>query len=192
LLQLYTEPITASLSDALTASTSSPNPLDYALSWHLFSALDAFGVIPKPRDDYRLQYNLTLSYASVLEFVGLWEWAIYVVLHLPDSDEEPYLREGAIKHILSRQVPAFDDANRHFLTHQLHIPIEWIREAEGPYHVYHSDYEAAIRCFLECHDWDTAAGLLRTHCAWPLLLHEFHDAPDGTHAPRVALVSSLL
>ncbi len=71
-----------SLQQLLDPSTVTADHLDYRLSWHLWNVLQA------------LNYNhlstscqglLHVSYAAQLESAGLWDMAIFVLLHIPDS-----------------------------------------------------------------------------------------------------------
>lgn len=71
-----------SLQQLLDPSTVTADRLDYRLSWHLWNVLQA------------LNYNhlatscqglLHASYAAQLESAGLWEMAIFVLLHITDS-----------------------------------------------------------------------------------------------------------
>ena len=56
-----------------------PAPLDSHLSWLLCSLFISMDQYAPPPSLYRLYH----SYAAQLEAVGLWQWAIYILLHLP-------------------------------------------------------------------------------------------------------------
>jgi nuclear pore complex protein Nup98-Nup96 len=56
------------------------DPLDYRMTWCLSVMLSNALSISTGFD------NVTASFASQLEAMGLWEWAIYVQLHLDNSD----------------------------------------------------------------------------------------------------------
>jgi nuclear pore complex protein Nup98-Nup96 len=56
------------------------DPLDYRMTWCLSVMLSKALNISTGFD------NVTASFASQLEAMGLWEWAIYVQLHLDDND----------------------------------------------------------------------------------------------------------
>lgn len=58
------------------------DPMDYRLSWHLWEVLRALNYSHLCRQG---QGVLNASYAAQLESEGLWEWAVFVVLHEPDT-----------------------------------------------------------------------------------------------------------
>ena len=51
-------------------------------SWHLHEVLCALGYIHLSEDKH---YLLQHSYAAELELVGLWHWAVFVLMHLRDD-----------------------------------------------------------------------------------------------------------
>lgn len=85
------------LETVLLPRTFSPSPLDYRLSWHLYSILskvlhwrdfqDRPETIDRNSDQlvralsFRGDY-VTCSYASQLERLGLWQWSAFILLHL--------------------------------------------------------------------------------------------------------------
>lgn len=71
-----------SLQQLLDPTTVTPEQLDYRLSWHLWNVLQALNYthLSVPR-----QNLLHTSYAAQLESTGLWEMAVFVLLHIPDS-----------------------------------------------------------------------------------------------------------
>ncbi|XP_043928758.1 nuclear pore complex protein Nup98-Nup96 [Protopterus annectens] len=69
------------LQQLLDPSTITPDPLDYRLSWHLWMVLQALNY---SHLSLQRQGLLHTSYASQLESVGLWEWSIFVLLHISD------------------------------------------------------------------------------------------------------------
>lgn len=97
LLNLYADTAT-SLERVLDPSTFGPTPLDFRLSWHLYTILalalrsrdfgdrSATGAT-KEAGFSAAANNLTSSYAAQLEDLGLWDQAVLVLLHLelPES-----------------------------------------------------------------------------------------------------------
>lgn len=58
------------------------DPLDHRLSWHLWEALRALNYTHLSE---QRQGVLNASYAAQLEREGLWEWAVFVLLHTPNA-----------------------------------------------------------------------------------------------------------
>ena len=74
--------------------------------------------------------DLHASFASQLDAVGLWQWAIFVLLHLTDPDR----RRALCKEVLGRNVVPSDEdsAEREvFLQERLGVPLTWIAEAKA-------------------------------------------------------------
>lgn len=72
--------------------------------------------------------QLHLNYASQLEMEGLWDWAIYVAMHIKEDE----LRERAVRDILWRHYREDDSqANRYrsFLADRLHVPSSMLAAA---------------------------------------------------------------
>lgn len=71
------------------------------------------------------------GFASQLENNGLWQWAIFVLLHLPDD----YARKSAVQDMLGRHVELLDQRKlseaEEFLHKKLEIPLEWIYKAKA-------------------------------------------------------------
>lgn len=111
----------------LMPETYSTAHLDYRLSWLLHLSLSSIGYnIPSD-----IASTLHMSFASQLESLNLWHWAIFVLLH--HTDEEWRIKQ--VKDILLRCVSLdqSDDvtAKEKFLTERLLIPKKWIFEAKA-------------------------------------------------------------
>ncbi|XP_027009207.2 nuclear pore complex protein Nup98-Nup96 [Tachysurus fulvidraco] len=127
LLKLYSDKH-YSLQQLLDPTTVTPEQLDYRLSWHLWNVLQALNYthLSVPR-----QNLLHTSYAAQLESTGLWEMAVFVLLHIPDS----LLRERAVREVLNQHCTLEETEEtaekEHFLTNKLLIPMQWIHEAKA-------------------------------------------------------------
>ncbi len=95
----------------LSTRVGSADPLDHSVPWHLCQALDAIGLWSHHRGQgssrqlllaHADQHWITAQYAAQLESAGLWHWACYVALHLPDIDRA----EHAVRSILKRNCPS--------------------------------------------------------------------------------------
>lgn len=91
LINLYADTATP-LEDVLNPSAYAPTPLDFRLPWHIYTVLalalksrDYEDRQPAEADDVgfsRSANALTSSYALQLEHLGLWDRAVFVLLHL--------------------------------------------------------------------------------------------------------------
>jgi hypothetical protein len=93
------EEVVEAMLDPLSCS---PRILDFSLSWLLLSVLQAANIGNMPES---MVSEVTLSFASQLENIGLWNFAFYVLLSLPSSS--PLLssqRSHAIRQLLFRHV----------------------------------------------------------------------------------------
>lgn len=135
-----------------SCALSSSNLLDWALSWHLWRVLTAYGYRPPEGSD--VASHVCQEFASQLEDAGLWEWAIFVLLHVENDN----LRECFVKNVIARHVSlvpiriyhgsngkafksvlsgemsivpplAFTKAER-FVVNRLGVPSSWIHEAK--------------------------------------------------------------
>ncbi|OLL22035.1 Nucleoporin nup189 [Neolecta irregularis DAH-3] len=136
------------LEQVLLPRTCTSSPLDTRMSWHFYSILSHvkkvgdFSDREEIPDDLRAvdeqamgtsvrANQLTLDYAWQLEGLGLWEWAIFILLHL----ETENTREQAIRDILGRNIETFINANDpqllSLLTERMSIPKAWLLEAKA-------------------------------------------------------------
>lgn len=122
------------------------------------------------QSDYHWGNKLHLSFIEQLEFVGLWQWAVYVSLNMDDSYCP--IRELTAKSIIQRNCPPVNQyqsaAWQHFVDHLLHIgiPREWIEESYAIRCIYDrtSPHQAAIH-MEEAQMWDDYHILVSKHVA---------------------------
>lgn len=72
-----------------------------------------------------------VDFASQLENEGLWQWAVFVQLHIKDRNQ----RERAVQHTLQQHVSidahaALSDEEQ-FVIHQLGVPETWVDYAKA-------------------------------------------------------------
>lgn len=140
LLQLYCKRCHR-LETLLCPQTLNSSPHDWEGVWHLWRVLTALGYahLAPAR-----QAQLHTEFADQLERAGLWEWAAFVLLHLPDASR----RYAATRALLDRRVGEAEadvdaeaeggmevagDRERErerFLVERLHVPPLWIYEAK--------------------------------------------------------------
>ncbi|XP_068024646.1 nuclear pore complex protein Nup98-Nup96 [Melanerpes formicivorus] len=127
LLKLYSDRH-YDLEQLLDPRSVTSDPLDYRLSWHLWVVLRALNFSHLSQQG---QGVLTAGYAAQLESQGLWHWAIFILLHQPDTN----LREKAVRELLSRHCQLQESseawAQETFLTQRLCVPPAWIHEAKA-------------------------------------------------------------
>ena len=113
------------LKTMFSAFSSSPDPLDYHMIWHYKAILEAIGTFNA--ENFHL---LDLSFASQLLSLGLYHWAIYVVLHMPYNEDFPQLQVNFIKEILFRYCEAWNAkaVQKQFIL-DLGVPSSWMDEA---------------------------------------------------------------
>ena len=128
----------ATLDDALNSYNYTSTVTDVRIPWHLYVILhqlrgtasfsDTFGA--KGGSISETGERLTLSYVCQLENLGLWQWAIFVALHLRRGSA----RKGVVMDILARRMAILPTSlEEQGITSQLvdqwKIPMEWILEA---------------------------------------------------------------
>lgn len=115
------------LDQLLIPETYTTDHLDYRLSWLLHLALSSVG-FNIPVD---LSCTLHMNFASELESINMWHWAIFVYLHHPDSE----MRMKNVKDVLLRHVSLDisekNEEKEKFLKKHLYVPEKWIFEAKA-------------------------------------------------------------
>ena len=75
--------------------------------------------------------QLHVGFAAQLENYGLWEWAIFVLLHIKERNQ----REIAVQNILYRYVSASNETTltdkERFVIRNLGVPEKWIDYAKA-------------------------------------------------------------
>lgn len=150
LLMLYSHK-SHSLVELLNPGTYSENPLDYRMSWFIMQALKSLGY---SHLDEKIATKYHLSFASQLLSYDLWEFAIFVLMHIEDDA----LRRHHIDRILERHVELCSNtleltAKESFLVDTLHIPAEWIHKCKGHLAMYKGEYWDACEYFLEAKEY---------------------------------------
>jgi nuclear pore complex protein Nup98-Nup96 len=139
------------LEEVLQPVSIGPNKIDYRLSWQLRTILAARGV----RDFAGTKAEQTTTdFAGGLENAGLWEWALFVVMHIQDADA----RGAAIKNLIGRHVDVIEDGGKlDFLEKILRIPRSWIYEAKALQarhagdHLQEAEYLISATAWTEAH-----------------------------------------
>lgn len=163
LLKIYATD-SLNLEDVFAPANFGPNKIDYRLAWQLrviFSRLgirdftgstsspDGVGLVAGSRAN-----QLTTDFAGGLENAGLWEWALFVLLHVQDADA----RGAAIKNLIGRHVDELEDVEKlNFLESMLRVPRPWIYEAKALQarsagnHLLEAEYLITAKAWVEAH-----------------------------------------
>ncbi|KAG8453154.1 hypothetical protein GDO86_004828 [Hymenochirus boettgeri] len=168
LLKLYGERH-YDLSHLLDPSSVTPDPLDYRLPWHLWVVLQALNYTHLSEQH---QGILHASYAAQLENVGLWEWAIFVLLHINDT----HVRKAAVRELLNRHCIVQESpeslAKENFLIQHLHIPSEWIHNAKAIRSKRDGDKHREALYLLKAGQWYQCHKLVTRHLAADAIINE--------------------
>ena len=82
--------------------------------------------------------RITFEYAYELETIGLWQWAIFVVLHLKNSSQKTkYIKDIILKNVEN-------DQHFPFLRDSLKIPAHYMNEAKAIYFQGKGNYAQAF------------------------------------------------
>jgi nuclear pore complex protein Nup98-Nup96 len=71
------------IADIVSPSCHSSNQLDYRLSWHLAMALLSLNYSYVSRECLATLHE---SYAVQLQSFGLWHWAVFILMHIDDTN----------------------------------------------------------------------------------------------------------
>lgn len=96
--------------------------------------------------------QLLVSFASQLEHCGLWQWALFVILHI----SQPTLREAAVRRVLGRHCTSDEELTEQetFVIEKLHIPKSWVYGAKGQSAGYELNFELQALHFLKAEQWN--------------------------------------
>lgn len=163
LLKIYADD-RVPLQSILTTKWADRTHDDYRLPWQLRNLMSrrlirdfsmtseekAHGITISERAD-----ELTVNYAAQLEAQGHWHWAMFVLMHLLDTDS----RELAIRALLARNVDDLEDGSEKlmFLKETLMLRDQWIFEAKALHarhlqlHVKEAEYLLAAQTWTEAH-----------------------------------------
>lgn len=159
------------LSKMFTSFSSTYDALDYHMTWHQQSILQAIGLL-----DSKELHVLYMSFVSQLLCVGECHWAIYVVLHMPPTPDYPMLHEKVIKEILCQYCETWSsvETQKQFIE-ELGIPSEWMHEALAIHCQYYGNSTRALGHLLKSLQWQRAHSLFMTSVASSLFHSSQHS-----------------
>ncbi|XP_035757548.1 nuclear pore complex protein Nup98-Nup96 isoform X2 [Egretta garzetta] len=164
------------LDQLLDPRSVTSDPLDYRLSWHLWDVLRALNYTHLCQPS---QGVLNASYAAQLESEGLWEWAVFVLLHEPDT----HIREKAVRELLNRHCVLSETpeswAKETFLTQRLCVPSEWIHEAKAVRARMEGDKHKEALFLFKAGHWNQCHKLVIRHLASDAIINENYKYLKG-------------
>ncbi|XP_032076064.1 nuclear pore complex protein Nup98-Nup96 isoform X2 [Thamnophis elegans] len=175
LLKLYSDRC-YDLHQLLDPRSVTADPLDHRLSWHLWEALRALNYTHLSE---QCQGVLNASYAAQLEREGLWEWAVFVLLHTPNAQT----RERAVRELLNRHCKLLElpesGEKEAFLTQKLCVPPEWIYEAKALWARREGDKTREALYLFKAGHWNQCHQLVVRHLASDAIINENYTYLKG-------------
>ncbi|XP_006825402.1 nuclear pore complex protein Nup98-Nup96-like [Saccoglossus kowalevskii] len=153
----------------LAPTTSTPYLLDYRLSWHLYQVLQA---IDYTHISEQQSAMLQCNFASHLESIGMWHWAIFVLLHIQDNTR----REHSVRNLLCQHCTLSNDEENErkedLLVNKFRIPREWIHEAKGLRAKYEGCHNDQAVHLLKAGHWNDAHMIIIRHLSADAIINE--------------------
>jgi len=119
------------------------------------------------------------SYAAELELVGLWHWAVFVLMHLRDDSR----RERCVKEILNRYCRVSDDEDdilkltteETTIVDKFHVPVQWIHESKALHAKFVGrHYDESLHLMRAGH-WNDAHVVVIKHLSCDAVIEEDYD-----------------
>lgn len=146
--------------------------MDYRLSFLLLQILDTLGY-RHLSESCRL--NIYTSLAEQLETNGLWEWSVWLMLHIVDKDH----REVAIQQLLYRHVRIDGESDENdysekerFIVEDLHLPEKWLSYAKAVRAGLMGSHQVELKYLLKAEQWSKAHDVMMLHIAPELVIND--------------------
>jgi len=163
------------LPDLLCPLGTTPDVHRADFYWHLLCVLEAISVVPDvgfcdsnilgcKQDVSDAVSRVVTSFIAQLESVGgMFQWAIYVALHIGDDD----YRDIVVNDLLSRYVEEWhaDAGLVDFLVQELGVPVAMLEAAKATWADHFNDDEMLLDALIESGDWNKAHDVLRHRIA---------------------------
>lgn len=159
----------------LHPSTYTSDLMDYRLSFLLLQSLDTLGY-HHISDSCR--FKIYSSFADQLESNGMWEWSLWVMLHIIEQNH----REAAIQQLLYRHIridgeTAVNDYKQkeRFIVDELMIPEKWLSYAKAIRAGAMGNHHIEIKYLLKAKQWSKAHDVMMQHIAPDLIINDQID-----------------
>lgn len=167
---------------ALAPSTIGAHLLDYRLPWLLHAYFQS--IHERQLTTAAEVAQLHVSFAEQLVLMKLVHWAVFVSLHLEDSDHrEHFVRIPSppssnniklqVRSLLLRY--EIEPHQQEFLTSTLCVPITWIAEGQAYRELSMGKYETAVQLLLDAELYQQAHDVFLEHLAPNFVADERYD-----------------
>lgn len=135
---------------------------EFFFSWLLLQTLTSLG-----HDDISNQakQHMHISFAAQLEQMGLWHWAIFVLLFIEEAD----VKKIHIMNIIDRHVELYNESSNEYqvrekmLVKDFHIPSEWIDSSRATLALLKRNYKEAIYYSFYAKKWEDTHDIIMMH-----------------------------
>ncbi|KFM59064.1 Nuclear pore complex protein Nup98-Nup96, partial [Stegodyphus mimosarum] len=170
LLKLYCDR-SHRLDQLLMPETYSEDHLDYRLSWLLQLSLSSIGY----NISSDLMCTLHMNFASQLESISMWPWAVFVLLHHPDKEWRiKYVKEILLRHVSLDQSTETEEKEK-FLVEQLLVPVKWIFEAKAVLARSLGKHAEEAWYLLKAESWNESHSIVIKYLASDAVINEDYD-----------------
>lgn len=163
------------LEQLLHTSNYTSDSMDYRLAFLVHQTLETLGYCHLS-ESCRLKIFTSLS--EQLESYGMWEWSIWVLMHIVDKNH----RELAIQRLLFNhiQIDGANDKDNYvekekFLIESLMIPEKWISYAKAIRAGALGAHSLELKYLLKAQQWTKAHEILIQHIAPDLVINDQYD-----------------
>lgn len=146
--------------------------MDFRLSFLLLQTLDTLGY-HHLSDSCRLKIYTSL--AEQLETNGLWEWSVWVILHVAEKNP----REVAIQQLLYRHVRIDGESDENdytekekFIIEALMVPEKWLSYAKAIRAGSMGHHQVELKYLLKAEQWSRAHDVMMQHIAPELVIND--------------------
>lgn len=173
LMKLYSQR-SHSLEVLLNPANYTKDLMDYRLSFFVLQILETLGY-HHISESCRLK--ILTSFADQLETNGLWEWSIFVMLHIAEQN----YRDKAIHQLLYRYIKIDDEldseysAKEKFILEDLGISEKWIFWAKSIRARSLNNHQVELKYLLKAQQWSQAHDVLMKHIAPDLMINDQID-----------------
>lgn len=161
------------LEPLLNPASYTNDHLDYRLSWFLMRVLCSVGYSHVSDLAACIVHS---SFASQLEAEGLWHWAVFVLLHIPD----PVRRKNSALEMIRRHVSLDDKSEEEeFLLGKLKVPLAWVYEAKAGKAIFVERYDEAAKFLIKAELWNESHSVIINHISSKAIINEKYEYLEG-------------